>query len=163
SADHHPCPARSPGSPDAADFGLASHAAALGPAQLGGRRRPRRWPRRGASGEPYTPARGLLHRPTQAAADLGCRAARRGVREASGGAGDIRVEEGAGGEATGKVVLYFLYSSYTPSARACCSPLGLTVRLSWWRNLASDGHRESGCVRSEYRHVTLPTDDTPPS
>src|SRR5215475_12038302 len=57
----------------------------------------------------------------------------------------------------------FLYSSYTPSARACCSPLGLTVRMSWWRNLASDGHRESGCVRSEYRHVTLPTDDTPPS
>jgi hypothetical protein len=42
-------------------------------------------------------------------------AARRGVREASGGARDSRVEEGADGGATGKVVLYFLYGLLTAS------------------------------------------------
>jgi len=37
-------------------------------------------------------------------------AARRGVGEASGSAGDSRGRGGAGGDATGKGVLYFLYS-----------------------------------------------------
>jgi hypothetical protein len=52
------------------------------------------------------PAAGVLRQGTRPAA-------RRGVREASGGARDSRVEEGAGGGATGKVVLYFLYSFQT--------------------------------------------------
>jgi hypothetical protein len=38
-------------------------------------------------------------------------AARRGVGEASGSAGDSRVRGGAGGDTTGKGALYFLYSS----------------------------------------------------
>ena len=33
------------------------------------------------------------------------------------------------------------------SARACYSPLALTVLMWWWRNLASDGNRVSGCAR----------------
>ena len=37
-------------------------------------------------------------------------AARRGVGEASGSAGDSRVQGGAGGDATGNGTLYFLYS-----------------------------------------------------
>jgi hypothetical protein len=45
-------------------------------------------------------------------------AVRCGVREASGGAGDSRVEEGARG-ATGTVVVYFLYS-LTPHAEGVC-------------------------------------------
>jgi hypothetical protein len=41
----------------------------------------------------------------------GVAAARRGVGEASGSAGDSRVRGGAGGDTTGKGALYFLYSS----------------------------------------------------
>ena len=49
-------------------------------------------------------------------------AARRGVREASGSAGDSRVRGGASGDATGKGALYFLYSRIMASGIATARP-----------------------------------------
>ena len=75
------------------------------------------WARLSAAGRgllPVTPAPGrtgasAVLRP--ACGRQGTRpAARRGVREASGSAGDSRVRGGASGDATGKGALYFLYS-----------------------------------------------------
>jgi hypothetical protein len=60
------------------------------------------------------------------------------VREASGGAGDSRVEEDAGGGATGKAVLYFLYShlaaltAAAPATRRWRSQRSLAQRLQGW-------------------------------
>jgi len=65
-------------------------------------------------------------------------AARRGVGEASGSAGDSRVRGGAGGDATGNGTLYFLYSALSRAR------IGLARGFCMWVKTL-DGSADTFC------------------
>jgi predicted ATPase len=81
-------------------------------------------------------------------------AARRGVGEASGSAGDSRVRGGAGGDATGKGALYFLYSQHRTYAFLYGEDTGVMCHSFAARALWYLGYPDQALARS-HEAVTL--------